>query len=65
MNTSVHLAPHVPDSVILVSESGIQTADDIRMLREAGYDAFLIGELFMKSGNPGKSLRELMIRSLN
>jgi indole-3-glycerol phosphate synthase len=65
MNTSVHLAPHVPDSVILVSESGIQTADDIRMLRGAGYDAFLIGELFMKSGNPGKSLRELMIRSLN
>lgn len=65
INTSVHLAPHVPDSVILVSESGIQTADDIRMLREAGYDAFLIGELFMKSKNPGRSLRELMIRSLN
>ena len=65
INTSLHLAPHVPDSVILVSESGIQTADDIRMLREAGYDAFLIGELFMKSKSPGKTLRELMIRSLN
>lgn len=65
INTSLHLSPHVPDSVILVSESGIQTADDIRLLREAGYDAFLIGELFMKSKNPGKSLRELMIRSLN
>ena len=65
INTSVHLAPHVPDSVILVSESGIQTAEDIRILREAGFDAFLIGELFMKSNNPGKSLRELMIRSLN
>lgn len=65
MNTSVHLAPHVPDSVILVSESGIQTADDIRILRNAGFDGFLIGEFFMKSFNPGKALRELIIRSLN
>ncbi|MFN8007074.1 MAG: indole-3-glycerol phosphate synthase TrpC [Terriglobia bacterium] len=65
ISTTIHLAPHVPDSVLLVSESGIQTADDIRMLRDAGVDAFLIGEIFMKSKNPGRALRELMIRSLN
>ena len=65
ISTSVHLAPHVPDSIILISESGIQTPDDVRMLREAGFDALLIGELFMRADNPGKSLRELMIRSLN
>jgi indole-3-glycerol phosphate synthase len=65
INTSVHLAPHVPDSILLVSESGIQTADDIRILRNAGYDGYLIGEFFMQSINPGKALRELIIRSHN
>ena len=65
LQTTLQLAPHVPDAAILVSESGIHTADDIRMLRDAGCDAFLIGEAFMKSEKPGRALRELMIRSLN
>ena len=65
LHTTLQLAPHVPDAAILVSESGIHTADDIRMLRDAGCDAFLIGEAFMKSEKPGRALRELMIRSLN
>ena len=65
LHTTLQLAPHVPDSAILVSESGIQTADDIRMLRDVGCDAFLIGEAFMKSDKPGRALRELIIRSLN
>jgi indole-3-glycerol phosphate synthase len=65
LHTTLQLAPHVPDAAILVSESGIQTADDIRMLRDVGCDAFLIGEAFMKSDKPGRALRELIIRSLN
>lgn len=65
LQTTLQLAPHVPDAAILVSESGIHTADDIRMLRDAGCDAFLIGEAFMRSDKPGQALRELMIRSLN
>lgn len=65
LHTTLQLAPHVPDAAVLVSESGIHTADDIRMLRDAGCDAFLIGEAFMKSEKPGRALRELMIRSLN
>lgn len=65
LQTTLQLAPQVPENKILVSESGISTADDIRLLREAGVDAFLIGEYLMKSPNPGKTLRELMIRSLN
>jgi len=65
LHTTLQLAPYVPDAAILVSESGIHTADDIRMLRDAGCDAFLIGEAFMKADKPGRALRELMIRSLN
>jgi indole-3-glycerol phosphate synthase len=65
LQTTLQLAPHVPDSVVLVSESGINTADDVRILRDSGCDAFLIGELFMKSAHPGKALRELIIRSFD
>jgi indole-3-glycerol phosphate synthase len=65
LHNTLQLAPHVPDAAILVSESGIHTADDIRMLRDVGCDAFLIGEAFMKAEKPGRALRELMIRSLN
>lgn len=65
LQTSFQLASVAPDSVLLVSESGITTPDDIRMLRDSGFDAFLIGELLMRSPHPGKALRELIIRSLN
>src|SRR5207249_9343471 len=46
LQTTLRLAPQVPDPVILVSESGINTPDDIRILRDVGCDAFLVGELF-------------------
>ena len=65
LSTSLELAPHIPESVLSVSESGIKAPGDIRQLLEVGYDAFLIGESFMKSANPGKALRELMIHSVN
>ena len=65
LQTTLQLAPYVPDPTILVSESGITTPDDIRILRDVGCDAFLVGELFMKSPHPGKALRDLMIRSFD
>jgi indole-3-glycerol phosphate synthase len=65
LQTTLQLAPHVPDDVILVGESGINTADDVRILQDSGCDAFLVGELFMRSAHPGKALRELMIRSFD
>ncbi|MDE2666031.1 MAG: indole-3-glycerol phosphate synthase TrpC [Acidobacteriota bacterium] len=65
LSTSLELAPHFPESVVTVSESGIRASGDIRQLREAGYDAFLIGELLMKSVQPGRALRELMVHSVN
>lgn len=65
LQTSLNLAPYFPGSIISVSESGIGTPDEIRKLREVGYDAFLIGERLMKSVHPGRTLRELMVHSLN
>jgi indole-3-glycerol phosphate synthase len=50
----------IPDDVIAVAESGLKTIDDLRALRGAGYDAFLIGERFMAASDPGQSLAELL-----
>lgn len=54
------LVRDIPDGVTAVAESGIRTADDIRRLRSAGYDAFLIGERFMTSHDPGEALASLI-----
>ena len=45
---------------LLVSESGISRPDTIRRLREAGFRGFLIGETFMKTGDPGKTLTDFI-----
>lgn len=59
LNVSLQLAELVPQETILVSESGITTRDHIERLRQAGFSAFLIGEHFMNSPQPGETLRRL------
>ena len=39
----------IPAGVLKVAESGIESADDVARLRQAGFDAFLIGESLMLS----------------
>lgn len=56
---TIRLAPRVPPDRVLVSESGIRTADDIARLQKVGVRAVLIGETFMRSGDVGAKLREL------
>lgn len=59
-NVSRQAVELIPAGVIAVAESGLKTADDLRDLKEAGYDAFLIGERFMKMGDPGRALGDLL-----
>jgi len=59
LETSIELAAHVRSGALLVSESGIETADDIKRLRDAGYQAFLIGESLMRADDPRAALSEL------
>ncbi len=49
LGNSVRLRDAIPDSVVAVSESGVSSPEDARMLHEAGYDAVLVGEAFMRS----------------
>ena len=50
----------MPKGAIKVAESGIHTSEDIRRLRQAGFDAFLVGEHLMRSGDPAEALRALL-----
>jgi indole-3-glycerol phosphate synthase len=60
LGTALRLADHIPAGVLRVAESGMQSADDIRRLRAAGYQAFLIGESLMRAESPGEELRRLL-----
>ncbi len=59
LDTSVRLSYLIPASAIRVSESGIETAADLELLRGAGFDAFLIGESLLRQENPAAMLRNL------
>ncbi len=50
----------IPDEKVVVSESGIQSPEDLKKLENAGVDAVLVGEVLMRSRQPGKKLRELL-----
>lgn len=57
---SLRLAGKIPPGVIKVAESGIHSSADIKELKAAGYQAFLVGEHLMKSGDPARALRALL-----
>ena len=63
VQNSFRLASQLPQDKVLVSESGISNPDTIRLLREAGYRGFLIGETFMKTDDPGLALKQFIIRN--
>jgi indole-3-glycerol phosphate synthase len=60
LNTSLQLVESIPPGVVKVAESGIESAGDIARLRQAGFDAFLIGESLMRAAHPGDGLRGLL-----
>ena len=60
LTTSINLASCVPEDRIVVSESGINTRKDIKILMKAGIHSFLVGEALMRADNIGGKLRELL-----
>jgi indole-3-glycerol phosphate synthase len=59
LETSLQLAGKIPANVAKVSESGIHSRGDVVLLAKAGFQAFLVGEHLMKSGDPAAALKEL------
>ena len=63
LETGLELAERIPGDVLAVAESGIRGPGELRMLREAGYDAFLVGEHLMLSPDPAAAVEALIRES--
>jgi len=61
VETSYELIERIPEECLAVAESGLRSHDDLKKLRAAGFDAFLIGEHLMLSPDPGSALRALLV----
>ena len=55
------MASLIPPTVVRVAESGVRDARDARRLRDAGYDAVLVGESIVTAGDPAAAVRDLMV----
>lgn len=59
LDTTLELLPQIDPNRILVTESGIHSREDVRRMRSAGVNSFLVGEAFMRAENPGDALKAL------
>ena len=60
VDNSFRLAERLPKDAVKVSESGISNPETVRLLRQAGFRGFLIGETFMKTADPGQALNDFI-----
>lgn len=59
LHTTVNLLAAIPNEVLVVTESGIHTREDVELMQSHGVNAFLVGEAFMRAQEPGEKLAEL------
>jgi indole-3-glycerol phosphate synthase len=59
LSTTIDMLDKIPDDRIVVTESGIHTRDDVKLMRDNNVHTFLVGEAFMKAEEPGTKLAEL------
>ena len=59
LDTTLAMKDAVPKDRLLVTESGIVVPEDVATMRDAGVNAFLVGETFMRAEEPGEALRQL------
>jgi indole-3-glycerol phosphate synthase len=59
LKTSLRLRPLIPTDRLVVSESGISKHADIKILRNAGVDAVLVGTTLMRATDPEQKLKQL------
>lgn len=59
LETTLDLLAYIPDNRVVITESGIHTEEDVARMRENDVLAFLVGEAFMRSPEPGERLKAL------
>jgi indole-3-glycerol phosphate synthase len=60
VDASYRLAAGIPHDIVAVSESGLQSREDVERLTAVGYRAFLIGERFMTDPDPARAIGQLV-----
>jgi indole-3-glycerol phosphate synthase len=58
---AVRMGSLFPDDVVSVAESGVRGGDDALALRQAGYDAVLVGEMLVTSSEPSNAVQGLIV----
>ena len=59
LGNAVRLREQIPKNILYIAESGIASPEDAGMLRKAGADAVLVGELLMRSNDPAAMIRRM------
>jgi indole-3-glycerol phosphate synthase len=59
LRTTLELLPRIPRGRIVVTESGILKAEDVKLMRDHQVNTFLVGEAFMRAGDPGTELAKV------
>lgn len=59
LENTLCLLDKIPRATIIVTESGIHSQSDVRLMRSKNVNGFLVGEAFMKAPNPGLKLQEM------
>ncbi|VAW66506.1 Indole-3-glycerol phosphate synthase [hydrothermal vent metagenome] len=59
LQTTLDMLDMLPDERILVTESGVHIAEDVKLMRNHQVNVFLVGEAFMRAEQPGEKLAEL------
>ena len=62
LSTTLDLFDQVPETCLVVTESGINSSDDVQLMRDHGVNSFLVGEAFMRAEKPGLELQTLFFR---
>lgn len=60
LSHTIRMLEMIEDKRVLVSESGIKSAEDLKKLRQNGVHIVLVGESLLKQDDPGRALRELL-----
>lgn len=59
LSTTLDLLDQIPGDCLVVTESGIHSREDVKLMRDHGVNSFLVGEAFMRAHEPGNELQAL------